>query len=82
LADPPCMLVLFEVPVLAAPLPAVLLAAGLPVPLFVPPLLPLVPPVVAGVDVDVLGSEVIGVGGSGSGLERTLATNVLTSASL
>jgi len=74
LADPPCMLVVLVVPVLAAPLPAELLDAGLPVP-FVPPLVPFVP-FVAGVDDPwVAGNTVIGVGGSGTGVDKTFASN-------
>jgi len=65
------MLVLLAVPVFAAPLPAVLplFAVLLPLPLLLLPL-------VAGVDDDAAGNVVIGVGGSGIGLDNADATNV------
>ncbi len=74
-------------PVVPLPLAGVLLVIVVPagllplfVPAFVPPVEPL--PLVAGVDGFVLGNEVIGVGTSGIGVERTLATSSFTFASV
>lgn len=84
------------VPVPAAPLPfAGMLLVTLPVglaPLFVPPFagapllepFPFVVPLLAGVDdgLGFVGSEVTGVGTSGIGVDRTLATSSVTFASV